>query len=128
MTLLKLSEEIRKALGYDFFNADICNDIYDLDTMTGSTLYQDPETYEDYYVEFDIVSYDCENLTSDKNIIEIKEVQTPLKKVIVDKEVDEWGRVIIYHIPEFDWYELSLENEPLQYFETFEEAKGDIPL
>jgi len=128
MTLLKLSEEIRKSLGYDFFDADVCVDICDIDNMIGSVAYQNPETVEDYYIEFDIISCDCDDLTSDKNIIEIKEVQTPKKTAVIDEEVEGWGRVIISHIPEFDWYELDLDDEPLQYFESLEEAKGDIPL
>ena len=124
MTLLKLSEKIKEATGRDFFDEDVCNDILDIDTGIGSVSYDDG----DFYVEFDVENIDCENLTSDKNVVEIKEVQTHQKKVVVDKEVEGWGRVIISHIPEFDWYELDLDGEPLQYFETFEEAKGDIPL
>ena len=124
MTLLKLSEKIKEATGRDFFDEDVCNDILDIDTGIGSVSYDDG----DFYVEFDVENIDCENLTSDKNIVEIKEVQTPQKEVVVDKEVEGWGRVIISHIPELDWWELDLDGEPLQYFETFEEAKGNIPL
>jgi len=125
MTLLDLNGIIKEITGRDFYDEDVCNDIVDLDTMIGSVKYE-LNDYDEIYVEFDIENIDCENLLSDKNIIEIKEVQTPNKKVIFDKETDEWGRVIISYIPEFDWYELDVDNEPLQYFETFEEAKYDI--
>ena len=125
MTLLELSEIIRKIIGKDFFDEDVCNDIVDVDIMIGSVKYE-LNDYDEFYVEFNVENIDCDDLTSDKNIIEIKEVQTPQKKVVFDKETDEWGRVIISYIPEFDWYELDIDGEPLQYFETFEEAKGNI--
>jgi len=124
MTLLELSEKIKKAIGRDFFDEDVCNDIIDLGIEVGSVSYD----YGNFYVEFDVISYDCDDLTSDNNIIEIKEVQTPGKVEIIDKEINGWGRVTISHIPELDWYELVLNDEPLQYFESFKEAKGDIPL
>jgi len=125
MTLLELNGVIKEITGRDFFDEDVCNDIIDLDLKLGSVKYE-LNDYDELYVEFDVENIDCENLLSDENIIEIKEVQTPQKKLVWEKETEEWGQVNIYYIPEFDWYELDMDNEPLQYFETFEEAKGDI--
>ena len=124
MTLSELSEKIKKITGKDFFDEDVCNDIVDVDLKLGSVKYELGD--DELYVEFDIKNIDCKNLLSDKNIIKIKEIQTPKKEVKLDKETDEFGRVIISYIPEFDLYELDVDNEPLQYFETFEEAKGNI--
>ena len=124
MTLLELNGVIKEITGRDFFDEDVCNDIVDLDSMVGSVRYELEN--DEIYVEFDVENIDCGNLLSEENIIEIKEVQTPQKRVVFDKKTDEWGRVIISYIPEFGWYELDMDNEPLQYFETFEEAKGDI--
>jgi hypothetical protein len=80
MTLLKLSEEIRKAFGRDFFDEDVCNDIIDTDLMIGSVKYEiyneKENTDDEVYVEFDVKDIDCDNLISDKNIIEIRSSNT----------------------------------------------------
>ena len=124
MTLLELSEEIRKVTGYDFYDADVCVDIIDTDEMIGSVAVDNEKA--DLYVEFEVEDIDCNDLAAhDKNYIVIKEVQSSKKHNIIDTET-EAGRTLINYIPELDWYELDIDGEPLQYFETLEEAKGDL--
>jgi len=124
MTLLDLSEEIRKATGYDFYDGDVCVDIVNTDEMTGSVAVDNEKA--DLYIEFEIKDIDCSDLAAhNKNYIIIKEVQTSKKHNIIDTET-EAGKTLINYIPELDWYELDIDGEHLQYFETFEEAKGDL--
>ena len=124
LTLLDLSEEIRKATSYDFYDGDVCVDIVDTNTMTGSVAINNEKA--DLYVEFEVEDIDCDDLAAhDKNYVVIKEVQSSKKHNIIDTET-EAGRTLINYIPELDWYELDIEGEHLQYFETLEEAKGDL--
>ena len=124
MTLLDLSEIIREKTGYDFYNSDVCVDIVDTDEMTGSVAVNNEKA--DLYVEFEVEDIDCDDLAAhDKNYVVIKEVQSSKKHNIIDTET-EAGRTLINYIPELDWYELDIEGEHLQYFETLEEAKGDL--
>jgi len=124
ITLLDLSEIIREKTGYDFYNSDVCVDIVDTDEMTGSVAVNNEKA--DLYVEFEVEDIDCDDLAAhDKNYVVIKEVQSSKKHNIIDTET-EAGRTLINYIPELDWYELDIEGEHLQYFETLEEAKGDL--
>ncbi|GAX87363.1 hypothetical protein LNAT_P0658 [Lebetimonas natsushimae] len=130
--LLKLSEEIRKAFGRDFFEEDVCNNIIDTDLMIGSVKYEiyneKENTDDEVYVEFNVEDIDCNNLTSDENIIEIKEVQTPKKHLLEKYDDSQFAIVKINYIPEFGWYEVDMDNAPLMYFDNLEEARGSLDL
>jgi hypothetical protein len=82
MTLLELSEIVKRETGKDFFNEDVHNDIlyYNPDNFAGigSVRYDNIENWELYYIEFvynpEDVDYDDLLNLEIKIVEEIKEI------------------------------------------------------